>query len=235
MKGGRKDEGIKMQHERVNGDRWSVEWRLIFDDFRARTLFNTPSIDRQSTSRFLRDIFCVSLEHGRFVSRSSLLLGLTVGRPSVISTRDDNRRNAFSNFDTRKNEREGRNDSFCRRPHLSLLKRRGVRVYHSWTRPIGNEIKVVAIRTVKFHENSSRFTDYPGRIKRIPERDPLKLGYGRPSSHRCRISRRRDPVSWFGNDRKKRGKKGEEKGNEGSTEFSEGSKNCRQFPERLRR
>lgn len=180
---------------------------LNFRRFRAQMLFNTPSIDRQSTSRFLRDIFCVSLEHGKFVSRSSLLLGLTVGRTSVISTRDDNRCNAFSNFDTRKNEREGRNDSFCRRPHLSLLKRRGVRVYHSWTRPIGNEIKVVAIRTVKFHENSSRFTDYPGRIKRIPERDPLKLEYGRPSSHRCRISRRRDPVSWFGNDRKKTRKK----------------------------
>lgn len=197
----------------------------------------------QSTSRFLRDIFCVSPQHGKFVSRSNLLLGLTVGRPSVLSTRGDTRRNAFSNFDPRKNERERSNDSFRRRPHLSLLKRRGVRVYHSRTRPIGNEIKVVAIRTVKFHENSSRFTDYPGRIKRIPERDPLKLGYGRPSSHRCRISRRRDPVSWFGNDRKKkekkrktRKKKGEEEeGNEGSTEFSEGSKNCRQFPERLRR
>ena len=196
-----------MQHERVKRGRWSVEWRLIFDDFRARTLFNTPSIDRQSTSRFLRYIFCVSPQRGKFVSRSSLLLGLNVGRPSVVSTRGDNRRNAFSNLDARKNEREGRNASFCRRPHLSLLKRRGVRVYHSWTRPIGNEIKVVAIRTVKFHENSSRFTDYPGGIKRIPERDPLKLGYGRPSSHRCRISRRRDPVSWFGNDRKKKKKK----------------------------
>lgn len=112
LKRGRKDEGIKMQHERVKRDRWSVEWRLIFDDSPARTLFNTPSIDRQSTSRFLRDIFCVRLEHGKFVSRSSLLLDLIAGRPSVISTRDDNRRNAFSNFDTRKNEREGRNDSF---------------------------------------------------------------------------------------------------------------------------